>query len=195
MFGTVGKSVSKVLAYKNNDQNNQGENNEEESELEPLGYLGRLLLFPVAVPVFMFYIAFYARGKPIASELDEIDDVSDDSDSDDDSEISVDKNTWKYAMRTARRFFTCQKEDELKIDPYAISYENFLHRQQLKSQQKKNIAPYKISTDVARTDLVKFPHDGVFIKNIFVKLSDTETLKKMLEEIEEEALMVSHRVS
>jgi hypothetical protein len=185
------------LAYKQDDKQQAGQDGEDdEDELGMLEIFARIILFPFAVPVFMVYIYFYARGTPIASELDALD--GEDSGSDTSSEAEVltayDRSN-QFAKRVCK--FLCCKADTASetAKSSVLSYDAFMEQQQKKnkkpSPKKKahdNMPPYEVVTNVARTDRLEIEKDGVFVRNIFVPLTDVATLEQLLSEIETAAL-------
>ena len=48
----------------------------------------------------------------------------------------------------------------------------------------ESLEPYIAAVDVARSDQLLFEENGVFIRNIFVPLTDVTTLEKLLKQIE-----------
>lgn len=172
---TGAKQVSS-LAFMNVDTHNEGNGDDEDGDLEELtlfGLLIRLALCPLFIPGYILYVLFYAKSAPIADELgalEAMDYVNDDSDDESDEEERYNK-TVRGRVRKCCCWMLCRtpkKEEVPAEDPYKLSYQNFLARQVAKKANKAVHAPYIVATDVARTDKVKFPYDGVFVKNMYV---------------------------
>ena len=201
VVGIAGAGTKKIssLAFMKVDTNNGDDDNDnqEENEMNIVSIIIRLVLCPIFVPIFMLYIFCWARGSPIAAELDSLkfdEDNTFDEDEDEDTDIR-DKDCVGI-IRAIIRWFLCRPPPPKIVteDPYKLSYENFLVRQQLKEANKKEIVPYKVDVHVSRTDKVVFPFDGVFVKNQFIGLTDIEGLQSALTELEEE-LIEAHKNS
>ena len=185
-------TISSQLAYKKDSDAHQ----DEEEEAEDMGLfqiLGRILIIPIALPVFMVYIAFFAKGTPIASELDNLDNESDQESFNSEDDY---RTIWEQAMMTATAFqayMCCKKTTNAAFDAShnSLSYEAFMNQKSQGKLEDKiaKLYKYEAVVDVARTDKMEFEKDGVFINNLWVPLDDKETLEKLLNEIENQALL------
>lgn len=183
--------ISSQLAYKKDSDAHQDEEDEPE-EMGVFQILGRILILPIAVPVFMVYITFFAKGTPIASELDNLDNESDDESYSSDDDY---RTTWEQAVMAAtvfQAYICCKKTTNTALDAShnSLSYEAFMTQKSHGKIEDKIAKLYKYEpvVDVARTDRIDFEEDGVFIKNLWVPLNDIETMERLLEEIENQAL-------
>ena len=90
----------------------------------------------------------------------------------------------------------CCRQDNVSevANSNVLSYDAFIEQQKAakkkepKTKTYDNLPPYEVVVDVSRTDRVQIEKDGVFVRNIFVPLSDVATLEQLLLEIEANAL-------
>ena len=164
-----------------NNDNDEGEPDKREP-LNKLGVLLRIIICPLFVPIYIIYIFLIAKGAPIAAELEAVDEAMEDSDDEDDS------NGKFGLLHSIGRWILGIKDPKKKDDPFKETYEKFLARQMKQRSHKVQLAPYIVATDVARTDKVQFPYDGVFIHNMFIDINDSETLESMLQQLEKDLL-------
>lgn len=189
------KVTTSALAYKKEE--NEAQDEEDDEEMGLLDLLGRIILFPLVVPIFMVYITFFARGTPIAAEIDNLDSESE-SEASYNSEDDYLSN-WERAVRATKvlhAYLCCKKNANIALDASnkSLSYEAFMSRKQDKMEppqttKVQNTYKYEPVIDVARTDRVEFEEDGVFIKNLWVPLNDKKTMETLLGEIEKQALL------
>ena len=188
------RASTSSLAYKKEENDNQEEDIEDEMGL--LEFLARIILFPIAVPIFMIYITFFARGTPIAAELDFLDAESDGSFESEEDYIT----NWERAISASKALLAlicCKKNANIAFGAVneSFSYEAFMSQKQSKivssNVTKPNTYKYEPAVDVARTDRVEYEEDGVFIKNFWVPLNDIKTMETLLGDMEKEALILN----
>ena len=198
----TGKKKQSSLAYKQDDAKELGGDaeNDDDDELGLFEIMARLLIFPFAVPVFMIYVYFYARGTPIAAELDALDHGDSDSDASSEADYHTAFDRSKMLAKSMYKFLCCKKDVASEVaSSNVLSYDAFMAQQEkakgemnavTKAPKKSfdSLPPYEVVTDVSRTDRPEIDEDGVFVRNIFVPLSDVTTLEKLLQDIETAAI-------
>jgi hypothetical protein len=194
MFST--KSKQSALAYKQDpdQQERHDGGDDDEDELSMLELFIRIVMFPIVVPVFMVYIYFFARGTPVAAELDALDTEDLYSDTSSNAEILTAFEKSKVLVRRVYKFLCCRPDSVSEVaKSNVLSYDAFMEQQKAAKKEPKmktydNLPPYVVDTNVSRTDRLHVEKDGVFVRNLFVPLSDVATLEKLLLEIETSAL-------
>lgn len=133
------------LSYKHDD-NNQNQDSDNEEELSAISLLLRIILIPLVLPFFMCYVYFYARGTPIAAELDEIEAENSDSDSDDGDASEEGESIYTSAMNFIK-YDLLRLKRPIKLDAYALSYEDFnraQRKEKLRLQEGEPLGKYSL---------------------------------------------------
>ena len=191
------KVKQSALAYKQDPdkQERHDGNDDDEGELGMIEFLIRIIVFPFAVPIFMAYIYFFARGTPVAAELDALDAEDSGSDTSSEADILTAYDKSKGLVKMVYKFVCCRPDNVSEVaNSNVLSYDAFMQQQKAAKRKEPkmklydNLPPYEVVVDVSRTDRVQIDKDGVFVRNIFVPLSDLATLEQLLIEIETDAL-------
>lgn len=197
------------LAYKNEDllankREEEAEENADDDELNMTELVVRTVLCPVVFPVILASMLFTSRHKRrlraemMAMRIAEFRAANPHLDDEDVHSFDLspmemyddDGEEVELSVRLTQawnRFVVWFKTSSVQLREYAFSLSR-LKSETLEtalavrnSQKRKTSSKFVPAVDVARTDRILIPYDGVYIRNIFFDVKDKEKLTLMLE--------------
>ena len=176
---------------------------DEKVELEPFSLMMRTLLLPLLLPMIVIYLTCAQRNTTqVKAEIHALrveeykaahPDLTEEEGSTHSLELPYDsdeedvKSLWELIVEANQKASVTLRQ-QLNNIMNCLSSKSHRQRQETTystrlgtSSRRLTVDRFMPAIDVARTDRVVFPYDGVYVGNIFVDIKDTSRLKALLQ--------------
>lgn len=200
-----------TLAYKDDAllanfkrEDDTKDENDDDDELEPFALLVRTILCPIILPAIIGYVWYSARARNhIKEEIRQIKvaelmaanpsiseneinsfDLGYESDETED-QLPLKQRLIRHYHQSMTAFKTSFKNfaDYLLGTMKAqVAKKETTYTVRSGSHKSESWEKFDPATEIARTDRITYPYDGVYVKNIFVDLKDQDRLKELIEQ-------------
>ena len=200
-----------ILPHKNEDllmnfkreEEGAKQDEDEKVELEPFSLMMRTLLLPLLLPMIVIYLTCAQRNTTqVKAEIHALrveeykaahPDLTEEEGSTQSLELPYDsdeedvKSLWELIVEANQKASITLRQQMnnmmncLNSKPHRQRQETTYSTRLGTSSRRLTVDRFMPAIDVARTDRVVFPYDGVYVGNIFVDIKDTSRLKALLQ--------------